>query len=186
MFSFRRLKPLLLGPYKTIDVTNELFLKMSLRSIYKKLLKYLIIQKNLFCTLIVAISGVFQTQFNMIFQNQLEKQIVIHLPPVLDESLSDEQSSQEDLSSYYQSKPLLPSTKAITPLLILLQMTIHRFHKMTAHLSNEQLKLMKLIYFQTDHDTHLKTNIHFLLLQAEVLKLIITRDNNQEKFTAFS
>ena len=75
-------KPLRIGPYTIFDrlsVRYENF-SFTVHLHRNRLIPHY--PKTRFCTLIFAISCIFQTQFNLTFRNQLIMQIIIHLPSI--------------------------------------------------------------------------------------------------------
>ena len=115
----------------------------------------------------------------MTSQNQLNMQIVTFPPFDSDESLSDENSSQNGSTSPQLSKPLIPPITSSTNLLL-------KDNSPTITNDNssfkQQIKTHQNELPETNHAIHLKTNLFYLILHlTETIKLIITSDTNQKR-----
>ena len=75
------------------------------------------------------------------------------------ESLSDEQSLQNDLSLSYQSKPLIPSSNTNHTSLNPLSNDNSPLTKNENSTLKQIIKFIKLIHLLNDHVTHLRTNL---------------------------
>ena len=155
-----------------LTLHTNFFHKMALQYVIIETLESLFTQKNHFCNHICLISCASQTPPNLMFQNQLNMQVVT--PPLLI-------PTNLYVTKVHHKNLFYHQLHVITILKLLPQMTTHLSNYMTTQFSKRRLTSIKLTYLLTDYDTHLKTNLFYLLLQwTELQKLIIIWDTNQK------
>ena len=128
---------------------------MALQYRFIKITYSLNIQKNHVCTHICVVSCASQTQPNLTFQNQINMQTVI--PALLI-------PMNLYLMKIHHKNLLHNQLHPITVLQLLPQMTAHLSNCLTTHLS-KKIKTPQTASLLTDHDTHIRINQIYFLLQ---------------------